>query len=54
MENEYKITEQQKLTLLKQVIDDLTFSKIKDNPKEINEAFVCNLANILISSRGNF
>jgi hypothetical protein len=49
MENEKKaFTEEQKLTLLKVVLDDETFNLIKDNPKKIDEAFDFNLANIII------
>jgi hypothetical protein len=52
--NENSISLEQKKVLLKSVLDDITFNAIKNNPTEIKEAFDFNLANIIISTRGEF
>lgn len=46
-------TKEMKLCLLKLVVDDLTLKNLTDENK-INEAFDFNLANIIISTRGQF
>jgi hypothetical protein len=43
-----KITEAQKLVLLKSVLDDDSFQAIKQNREQINREFEVNLPNILV------
>jgi hypothetical protein len=55
MERNKKIfTEEQKKTLLRLVLDDESFKAIEHKPSKINEAFNCNLANIIIQTQGEF
>lgn len=49
-----EISLEKKRVMLKMVLDDTTYQAIQNNPKEINEAFAFNLANIIISTRGEF
>jgi hypothetical protein len=48
-----KLTKEQKIALLKIVLDDTTFKAIQQENK-INEAFDYNLANIIIATHGEF
>ena len=50
--NDSTISLEQKKVLLKMVLDDVSFNSLKT--EEINEAFSYNLANIIISTRGEF
>lgn len=46
-----KITKEEKLSLLKAVLDDATFKAISSKPRKINEAFECNLSNLILLNR---
>ena len=59
MENQTKNDKQplnadMKKCLLQLVLDDLSYDAIKNSPKAVEEEFNLNLANIIISTRGQF
>lgn len=47
-----KLSQEQKITLLKMVLDDESFRAIAHNTSKINEAFELNMTNILIQTQG--